>query len=58
MEGVLTNNEARAAVLVSSKPGCFIAGADVAWLDSAETKEEVGVSGRGGGEWFCTGVSC
>lgn len=35
------NEAAKAAVLVSSKPGCFIAGADIAWLDSAQDKEEV-----------------
>lgn len=46
---MLINNEARAAVLISSKPGCFIAGADISWLDSAETKEEVG---------YCTYVFC
>ncbi len=41
MEGVLANNDAKAAVLISSKPGCFIAGADITWLDSAQSKEEV-----------------
>ena len=41
MEDVLANNEAKAAVLISSKPGCFIAGADVKWLDAAKTKEDV-----------------
>ncbi len=41
MEDSLANDEAKAAVLVSSKPGCFIAGADIAWLDSAKDQEEV-----------------
>ncbi len=41
MEGVLANSDTKAAVLISSKPGCFIAGADIAWLDSAQSKEEV-----------------
>lgn len=41
MEDSLASDEAKAAALVSSKPGCFIAGADIAWLDSAKDKEEV-----------------
>lgn len=41
MEDVLVNEKAKSAVLVSSKPGCFIAGADITWLDSAKNKDEV-----------------
>lgn len=41
MEDLLANPEASAAVLISSKPGCFIAGADVSWLDSAKSVEEL-----------------
>ena len=41
MEDMLASPEAKSAVLVSAKPGCFIAGADIAWLDSAKNKEEV-----------------
>lgn len=41
MEYALTNDAAKAAVLVSKKPGCFIAGADIGWLDSAKDKNEV-----------------
>lgn len=41
MEEVLASSEARAAVLISSKPGCFIAGADVKWLDAAKSKQDV-----------------
>ena len=41
MEDTLVNAEAKSAVLVSTKPGCFIAGADISWLDSAKNKEEV-----------------
>ena len=41
MEEVLASNEAKAAVLISSKPGCFIAGADVKWLDRASSKQDV-----------------
>ncbi len=47
MEDMLVNAEAKSAVLVSSKPGCFIAGADIAWLDSAKDKEEVSTYLRG-----------
>ncbi len=45
MEDTLVNDAAKSAVLVSSKPGCFIAGADIAWLDSAKDKEEVSIYG-------------
>jgi len=38
----LTNDSIKAAVLTSRKPGCFIAGADIGWLDSATSKQEVG----------------
>ena len=38
---MLANPQAKAAVLTSSKPGCFIAGADIGWLDAAKDKEEV-----------------
>jgi hypothetical protein len=41
MESVLTSADVKSAVLVSSKPGCFIAGADIGWLDSANDREEV-----------------
>ncbi len=41
MEDILTNPDAKAAVLVSTKPGCFIAGADIGWLDSAKSVEEL-----------------
>ncbi len=44
MEGVLVNSDVKAAVLISSKPGCFIAGADIAMLDAAKSKEEVKIS--------------
>lgn len=41
MEEVLASSEAKAAVLISAKPGCFIAGADVKWLDAATCKQDV-----------------
>lgn len=44
MEEVLASSEAKAAVLISSKPGCFIAGADVKWLDAAKSKQDVNKS--------------
>ena len=31
----------KSIVLISSKPGCFIAGADISMLDAAESEEEV-----------------
>ena len=30
----------KSIVLISSKPGCFIAGADISMLDAAESEEE------------------
>lgn len=44
MEDTLANAKATSAVLVSSKPGSFIAGADIGWLDSAKNKDEVSSS--------------
>lgn len=41
VEDALANAEVKSAVVVSTKPGCFIAGADIAWLDSAKDKDEV-----------------
>ena len=41
MEDVLASPDAKAAVLISAKPGNFIAGADINMLDSADTAEEV-----------------
>lgn len=57
MEEVLASSEARAAVLISSKPGCFIAGADVKWLDAAKSKQDVSLLTRVSVKWhykaFC-----
>ena len=44
MEEVLASSEAKAAVLISTKPGCFIAGADVKWLDAATCKQDVSLT--------------
>ncbi|XP_045520715.1 trifunctional enzyme subunit alpha, mitochondrial [Pieris brassicae] len=38
---VETNPSIEAAVLISGKPGCFIAGADIGMIESCKTKEEV-----------------
>ncbi len=41
MEDILATSDAKAAVLISTKPGCFIAGADIGWLDAAKTVQEL-----------------
>lgn len=38
---VESNPSIEAAVLISGKPGCFIAGADISMIESCKTKEEV-----------------
>ncbi|VVD01764.1 unnamed protein product [Leptidea sinapis] len=38
---VESNPAIEAAVLISGKPGCFIAGADISMIESCKTKEEV-----------------
>ena len=38
---IIDNPEAKAAVIISAKPGSFIAGADIGMLDSAKSAEEV-----------------
>ncbi len=44
MEYALTNETVKSAVLISKKPGCFIAGADIGWLDSTKSKQEVSLA--------------
>ncbi|KAG8241893.1 hypothetical protein J6590_076580 [Homalodisca vitripennis] len=41
VDSVQRNPSVRAAVLISGKPGCFIAGADIGMLESCKTYEEV-----------------
>ena len=41
MNEVIKDPNVEAAVIISSKPGSFIAGVDVAMLDAAKTEEEV-----------------
>lgn len=36
-----SNPAIQAAVFISGKPGCFIAGADISMIESCKTKEEV-----------------
>lgn len=36
-----SNPSIEAVVLISGKPGCFIAGADISMLEKCKTKEEV-----------------
>lgn len=38
---VESNSSIEAAVIISGKPGCFIAGADITMLEACKTKEEV-----------------
>ena len=48
MEEGLRRDDVTSAVLISSKPGTFIAGADIAWLDQASDKEEMKEISQGG----------
>ena len=41
MREAFENPTSKSIVLISSKPGCFIAGADISMLDAAESEEEV-----------------
>ena len=43
MNKVIEDPNAKAAVIISAKPGIFIVGADIAMLDAAKTEEEVNV---------------
>ena len=41
MKEAMDRKDVKAAVLISAKPGSFIAGADIAMLDAAQSEEEV-----------------
>ncbi|XP_029900811.1 hydroxyacyl-CoA dehydrogenase trifunctional multienzyme complex subunit alpha b [Myripristis murdjan] len=41
MNEVWSNNAVQSAVLISTKPGCFIAGADINMIEGCKTAEEV-----------------
>ena len=43
MNEVIKDPTAKAAVIISAKPGSFIAGADITMLDAAKTEEEVNI---------------
>eukprot|EP00118_Oscarella_pearsei_P025298 m.307946 g.307946 ORF g.307946 m.307946 type:complete len:766 (+) comp43074_c0_seq1:86-2383(+) len=45
---VLASPEVKGAVLISTKPGCFIAGADIKMLDSAPTVEAMSAISKNG----------
>lgn len=47
-----SNPAIEAAVLISGKPGCFIAGADITMLEACKTKEEVVSLSKRGHEIF------
>ncbi|XP_053625672.1 trifunctional enzyme subunit alpha, mitochondrial [Plodia interpunctella] len=49
---VESNPSIEAAVLISGKPGCFIAGADISMLESCKTKEEIVTLSKNGHEIF------
>eukprot|EP00731_Ephydatia_muelleri_P031720 Em0023g227a len=41
MNEVIASPHAKSAVLISGKPDCFIAGADISWLDSANSIDQL-----------------
>ncbi|KAM4771644.1 trifunctional enzyme subunit alpha, mitochondrial [Rhinophrynus dorsalis] len=41
MNEIWANDSVQSAVLISSKPGCFIAGADINMIDACKTSQEV-----------------
>ncbi|XP_072936739.1 trifunctional enzyme subunit alpha, mitochondrial [Epargyreus clarus] len=49
---VESNPAIEAAVIISGKPGCFIAGADISMIESCKTKEEVVSLSKSGHEIF------
>merc|ERR1711976_410822 len=48
MQQVQNDSRARSVVLISAKPGCFIAGADITMLQSLSTPQEVYELSRNG----------
>lgn len=52
MSEVWANNAVQTAVLISSKPGCFIAGADIKMIESCNTPEEVTKLSQDGQKMF------
>uniref|UniRef100_A0A672ILQ1 enoyl-CoA hydratase n=1 Tax=Salarias fasciatus TaxID=181472 RepID=A0A672ILQ1_SALFA len=52
MKEVWENNAVQSAVLISSKPGCFIAGADINMIQACKSAEEVTALSEGGQKMF------
>uniref|UniRef100_H3AS84 Trifunctional enzyme subunit alpha, mitochondrial n=1 Tax=Latimeria chalumnae TaxID=7897 RepID=H3AS84_LATCH len=52
MDEVWGNDAITSAVLISTKPGCFIAGADINMIEECRTAEEVTELSRGGQKMF------
>ncbi|KAK0154816.1 Trifunctional enzyme subunit alpha, mitochondrial [Merluccius polli] len=52
MEEVWANNAVESAVLISSKPGCFIAGADINMIQACTSTEEVTLLSQEGQKMF------
>ncbi|XP_078797375.1 hydroxyacyl-CoA dehydrogenase trifunctional multienzyme complex subunit alpha b isoform X1 [Oryzias latipes] len=52
MEEVWANDAVKSAVLISSKPGCFIAGADINMIQSCKSAEEVSRLSQEGQKMF------
>ncbi|KAK5917163.1 hypothetical protein CgunFtcFv8_012074 [Champsocephalus gunnari] len=52
MEEVWANNDVKSAVLISSKPGCFIAGADINMISACKSAEEVTALSQEGQKMF------
>ncbi|XP_023682312.1 hydroxyacyl-CoA dehydrogenase trifunctional multienzyme complex subunit alpha a [Paramormyrops kingsleyae] len=52
MNEVWANGAVRSAVLISSKPGCFIAGADINMIEACQTEEDVTAISQEGQKMF------
>ncbi|KAI4875118.1 hypothetical protein NFI96_025238 [Prochilodus magdalenae] len=52
MDEIWANNAIKSAVLISSKPGCFIAGADINMIQACKSAEEVSALSQGGQKMF------
>uniref|UniRef100_A0A8C9Z487 Trifunctional enzyme subunit alpha, mitochondrial n=1 Tax=Sander lucioperca TaxID=283035 RepID=A0A8C9Z487_SANLU len=52
MNEVWANNAVKSAVLISSKPGCFIAGADINMIQACNSEEEVAKLSQDGQKMF------
>lgn len=48
LNDIQNDSSVKAAVLISGKPGCFIAGADITMLENLKTADEVSAVSRTG----------